>query len=53
MNPPLISKPLTTEELRDRVLSQLNGEAVRLSPADQERRQKVLARLRQHTGGGT
>ena len=46
MNLPLITKALTATELRDRVLAQLNGESVRLSADDQERRARVLARLR-------
>lgn len=46
MNLPLISKPTTATELRDRVLSQLNGESIRLSADDQERRERVLAQLR-------
>jgi hypothetical protein len=47
MNLPLIAKALTATELRDRVLAQMNGESVRLSADDQERRERVLARLRQ------
>jgi hypothetical protein len=46
MNLPLISKPLTATELRDRVLAQMNGESIRLSADDQDRRARVLARLR-------
>ena len=46
MNLPLISKPLSATELRDRVLAQMNGESARLSPRDQKRRERVLARLR-------
>jgi hypothetical protein len=46
VNLPLISKALTATELRDRVLAQMNGESVRLSADDQERRVRVLARLR-------
>ena len=46
MNLPLISKALTATELRDRVLAQMNGESVRLSTDDQDRRERVLARLR-------
>jgi hypothetical protein len=46
VNLPKISEPLTSEQLRDGVLAQLNGESVRLSPRDRERRQRVLARLR-------
>jgi hypothetical protein len=46
VNLPLISKALTATELRDRVLAQMNGESVRLSTDDQDRRERVLARLR-------
>jgi hypothetical protein len=45
-NLPLISKPITATEFRDRALAQMNGESVRLSSRDQERRKRVLARLR-------
>jgi len=45
MNLPKISEPLTSEQLRDRVLAQMNGESRRLSPEDRERRAKVLGRL--------
>jgi hypothetical protein len=51
MNLPLISKPITATELRDRVLAQMNGESRDLSPADQERRKRVLARLRRNGAG--
>jgi hypothetical protein len=37
---------LTATQLRDRVLAQLNGESRSLSPADRQRRAKVLAKLR-------
>jgi hypothetical protein len=43
---PLISKALTATQLRDRVLASMNGESVRLSARDQERRERVLDRLR-------
>jgi hypothetical protein len=43
---PVISKALTATELRDRVLAQMNGESRTLSDDDQERRERVLARLR-------
>jgi hypothetical protein len=46
MNLPLITRALTATELRDRVLAQMNGESVRLSKRDRERRERVLARLR-------
>jgi hypothetical protein len=49
MNLPLISKALTAPELRDRVLAQMNGESVRLSTDDQERRERVLRRLRRRS----
>lgn len=45
MHLPKISEALTSEQLRDRVLAQMNGEAVRLSAREQERRRLVLARL--------
>ena len=43
---PPINRSLTSSELRDRVLCQLNGESVALSKADQERRKRVLETLR-------
>ena len=46
MNLPRISEPLTSEQLRDRVLAQLNGESRRLSSKDRARRARVLAKLR-------
>jgi hypothetical protein len=50
MHLPLISKPITATELRDRVLAQMNGESVRLSADDRKRRERVLARLRRKAG---
>jgi hypothetical protein len=46
VNLPLISKAITATELRDRVLGQMNGEPVRLSKDDRERRERVLRQLR-------
>jgi type IV pilus biogenesis protein CpaD/CtpE len=46
VNLPKISEPLTATELRVRVLAQMNGQSRKLSPADRERRAKVLASLR-------
>jgi hypothetical protein len=46
MNLPPSTKGLTATELHDRVLAQMNGESVRLSARDQERRERVLRRLR-------
>jgi hypothetical protein len=46
VNLPLISKGLTATELRDRALAQMNGDSVSLSKDDQERRERVVARLR-------
>jgi len=50
VNLPLISKAITATELRDRVLAQMNGDSVRLSKDDQERRERVVARLRRKAG---
>jgi hypothetical protein len=46
VNLPKMGEPLTATQLRDRVLAQMNGESVRLSPRDREHRRRVLARLR-------
>ena len=46
MNLPRFAEGPTTEQLCDRALSLPNREAVRLAPADQERRNRVLAQLR-------
>jgi hypothetical protein len=46
MNLPPSTKGLTATELRDRISALMNGESVRLSADDQERRKRVLARLR-------
>jgi hypothetical protein len=50
MNLPRIDRPLTSSELRDRVLAALNGESVQLSKADRERRERVLEALRASRG---
>jgi hypothetical protein len=50
VNLPRISEGLTATELRDRVLAQMNGESRTLSANDQERRERVLARLRRKAG---
>jgi hypothetical protein len=51
VNLPRIDRPLTTQELRDRILAQLNGEHRRLSAADQKRRRQALERLRRDVRG--
>jgi hypothetical protein len=45
VNLPRIDKPLTSSQLRDRVLAQMNGESVNLSSPDRARQARVLARL--------
>ena len=46
MNLPRIERPLTATELRDRTLAAMNGESVRLSADDQERRRRLRGTLR-------
>jgi hypothetical protein len=47
VNLPRIDRKLTTTELRDRVLAQMNGESKSLSRVDRERRRRVLEALRE------
>jgi hypothetical protein len=51
VNLPPIDRPMTSEQLRDRVLALLNGKARSLSRAERERRIRALERLRELKGG--
>jgi len=51
VNLPRIDRPLTSAQLRDRVLAQMNGESRELSAVDRERSARVIDALRRHGKG--